>query len=161
MGPWEACGYCGETPCSCMSAQEPISVKPDPKAEARKGQEMASAWATAQGEERVIPPVGKERLKELARGVIASEMFLSSQVRDEAMLPMVFAPLLFGAFKDWLPEELEQIGGFYGPWSSALPRGINGYPMLTTMGVLNREDWKKLHEMIRKMEAALAAVDDG
>lgn len=110
-----------------------------------------------------LVPVGAERLRELALGVVRGEVFTSGQVREAdrlTMLPMVFLPLALGGLRDWPEEELEKIGGLYGPMTSASPRSVNGYPCLFQMGVLGKEDWAKLWVRVQKMEAAMAAVGD-
>lgn len=65
---------------------------------------------------------------------------------------MVFLPLAWaeGKFREFLKENAEDIGGFWGPLSSALPRGFNGYPMLMEMSIVHKNDWAKAHCVIQQ-----------
>jgi hypothetical protein len=63
---------------------------------------------------------------------------------------LVFLPLGLGALKDWTVAQLAMIGVLYGDLDSALPQGINGYPMLTSMGMLHIEDWLRAERVLRR-----------
>jgi len=61
---------------------------------------------------------------------------------------LVFLPLAFGALADWPKAEIEKIGCVWAFNRTALPRGINGYPMLTESRLMHKDDWTRAHKAI-------------
>lgn len=72
------------------------------------------------------------------------------QVRWGVEPQLVFLPLAFLDEESLsrLMKHEQEIGCFWGPMKSALPRGINGYPMLMEMGIMHIEDWAKAHKVL-------------
>jgi hypothetical protein len=79
----------------------------DPKAEreAREAQwEVTRAWRAAQGTpNREVGRISKEKIREVAQGILTGDLYPSTQVRDPKMLTLVFLPRGFGVFDGWLP----------------------------------------------------------
>jgi len=98
-----------------------------------------------------LPPrVSKEKLKEFVLGVLDGTLFVSAQVKDKKILPIVFLPLALGGFEGWKESQVKNIGVFYARMSSALPRGINGYPCFPEMRILHQEDWARAAHAIQR-----------
>lgn len=113
--------------------------------------QLEASWADVTGRDPVptVARMSDDELRAFVNSVLASHVFLSSQVRG-ADLPMVFLPVALGAFKDWTPEQLEEIGVLYAPMSAALPRAINGNPVFAEFRILHRDDWRRASQVINR-----------
>jgi len=78
-------------------------------------------------------------------------------IRSEPVIEwsMVFLPIAFGVLGEWTKQQLGQIGIVWAYNKDALPRGVNGYPMFTTIGLLHIEDWVKASKVIRRESTRL------
>lgn len=54
--------------------------------------------------------------------------------------------------QEWVDNLKENFGVLYAEMSTAMPRSVNGYPIFSSMGVLNRTDWQRLLAAIRREE---------
>lgn len=73
-----------------------------------------------------------------------------TQVRWGVEPQLVFLPLAFldRESLERLMKFEQEIGCFWGPMKSTLPRGLNGYPMLMEMGIMHVEDWAKVRKVL-------------
>lgn len=95
-------------------------------------------------------------LKDLAMAIVKNEVFTHCHLDNQSDIGMVFIPLSFGLN---LPEEdLADIGMVYEYNSKASPRSVNGYPMFTSLNLLNKEDFKKVNEKINEINQALSSI---
>lgn len=72
---------------------------------------------------------------------------------------MVFLPIAFGVLEGWSRQQLNKIGCIWAYNRDALPRGINGYPMFPTVGLLHVEDWVKAETIIRRESKRFRDLD--
>lgn len=131
------------------SDPENLLLKPPPKK--TDEDELAEAWKALNPEvDEDLPCLPPEKLREIVVGILDGSLFVSEQVKDQSLLGHVFLPFLFGGLKHFSQRQVGQIGVLYGPMSSALPRSINGYPMLTEASVLNKTDWARVRLAVRR-----------
>lgn len=107
---------------------------------------LEADWKALRGDttpEGSLPRMSDEKLREFVVGVLDGTLFISAQVRDPELLPVIFMPIGMGALKGWTDEQMKEIGVLYAPMSSALERSINGYPFLTEVRFMHREDWAR------------------
>ncbi len=121
--------------------------------------ELEASWRTLEGDPEYVPRRTDEELRKFVRECLANAIFLSSSVRDQKLLPMVFLPLALGAFQGWPKEELENIGVLYAYWHKAMPRSINGYPIFSELYMLHREDWAKVSLTLEREQSRLDNID--
>lgn len=108
-----------------------------------------------------------EEIKQLALDVMADKVFTSLHIREgemARMLPSIFMPLIFLEGSEGGAEFLERLKSgeitlIYEYLSKAGPRAINGYPSFLSMCCLNRADHEALSNMLKKLQAALDAVE--
>ena len=86
-----------------------------------------------------------KQLSDFVREYIDHRIFTSAMIRNDdkwqEMVPMVFLPLLFGAFDKFSDDEFKDIGVVWAYYSEALPRGINGYPCFMKCRIMHANDW--------------------
>lgn len=99
-----------------------------------------------------------QQVKDLALGMLNNTIFTSMQMSDheQNLLQSVFMPLVF--LDDvWMKRfQAQKITNFYGDMKNAMPRSINGLPIFSSMGTLDREDTMRVCE---KFEAIKEAMD--
>jgi hypothetical protein len=103
-------------------------------------------------------------LAQFVSDVCEGLLYLSVQAPPN-LVRSIFLPLALGAFSDWPPEKLQDIGIFYERLDKAGPLGINGQPMFLSMWVLHKDDWAKakraiVNEIERRKEAQKALEKD-
>jgi hypothetical protein len=99
-----------------------------------------------------------EDVLKLARGIYKNQIFTSAQVPPHADPALCFLPVLFGAFEEVeriLTERGIRIGLIYGDMGSALPRGVNGLPMLTNASILSESNAKKVIDKYNEIRELL------
>lgn len=95
-------------------------------------------------------------LKDLAMAIVKNEVFTNCHLDTPSDISIVFMPLAFGLN---LPEEdLNDVGMVYEYNSKAGPRSVNGYPVFTSLNLLNKADFKKVNEKINEINQALSSV---
>jgi|SRR5579863_4630449 len=93
-----------------------------------------------------------KELKELALKVSRGEVFISDQIRNPGLLPMIFTPLSrldkqgFSALK-------KKASLLYAAYKDAEPKSINGYPIFTSFSTLTKEEHQKLIAYYKKIRA--------
>lgn len=61
-----------------------------------------------------------------------------------------------------IPDDVaEKIGALYGPIDSAVPRSVNGYPILTSMRTLHVDDLEPLNDAVDEYKATREAFRSG
>ena len=104
-----------------------------------------------------VPKTDAE-IKATALDMVGNRIFTSDQCRTIEEIGMVFLPLAMcdeAARADMIEKDYTF---FYEDYSKALPRGINGLPMFTSMKCLNSTDHQRLRDVYRAMRRALDAV---
>jgi len=94
------------------------------------------------------PPMSDDDLRSFINGVADGRIFTSVQIQEPNMIGHVFMPLLFGALGRYNVESIKTIGVFYENYDQALPRSINGYPMFTSMRMMNVTNWERTKKAI-------------
>ena len=94
-----------------------------------------------------------EQIYELAQELIAGRIMLSSQVPENLLLS-VFMPLALMDQKD-IPKDLHTV---YGHMKNTFGRAINGYPIFSSCGMLNKEETKRLIGKAKQLQSALDAL---
>lgn len=90
-----------------------------------------------------VPRMTDEQLKEFVLGLCDGKLLTSAQVRQPDLIPMIFLPVAFGVFNGWSKEEIENIGVLWEWNDRAGLRGINGYPIFSSLRMMHKEDWKR------------------
>lgn len=97
-----------------------------------------------------IKNLSDEELRELVLGVCDGRIFTSGMLRDMKDLPVVFLVVALGLFSGWTKEEIEDVGEIYEYLSAAGERGVNGYPCFMSCHLVNKADWARASEAIKK-----------
>lgn len=105
------------------------------------------------------PPLTNEEVRNYAFAIIGGSALATWQIpeQDSDLLPMIFMPLMF---LDEFQVKAEQRDGTVhaiGHMRHAFDRGINGYPMFSSIRTLQQSD----ADRIAKMISALKEVDCG
>lgn len=96
-----------------------------------------------------------DELRKFVREYLAGEIYTSDNVRNQNDITLVFLPAAMGAFSQYNPDSLNDIGILWEYMNKALPRGINGMPMFMSLHVMHRLDWAKARKMIVREEERL------
>lgn len=116
--------------------------------------EIASSWQALDSKTTEdLPSQSTEQLQQLVRGILEGTIFTSAQVRQPDLIGSVFLPISLGGLSGLSKRQIDQVGVIYGPMDSALPRSINGYPMLTSAGLLNKSDWARVEAAVLREQA--------
>lgn len=101
-----------------------------------------------------------DEIKELARAVVSQQVFIGTMIPIEdanRMMPSVFMPLMFIE-----PDTLKQMDELnvvpYEFMDKAGPRSVNGYPSFMSMQFINHDDYRRLIEKVKAVEAAIEGV---
>lgn len=108
-----------------------------------------------------IPVLTEERLKELALDIVKDKIFLSDYLTPSeasSLLNVIFMPLLFFDQKQIDEMKEDNIATFYGYYSDAGPRAINGFPQFMSFGMLTEEQRVKVFNYCDKYREVLGAV---
>ena len=84
-----------------------------------------------------IPCQSRQYLKKIALEIVEGKIITDQQVKRQDLLSFVFFPLTLGAMDDINPDDVGMLFGYY---DHAMPMGCGGYPMLSKMCILNKED---------------------
>lgn len=109
---------------------------------------LTDAWDTLTKKHLDLPRLGDDELRKFVVDVLAGRVFTSAQVRDQSLISMIFMPLALGALHEYVPESLLIIGVLWEYLEQALPRGINGYPMFTSVRMMHRLDWDRARKAL-------------
>lgn len=102
-----------------------------------------------------------EQIKKLAVDVRAGQIFGSWMMREsdmESLISMVFMPLIFMEQKDKEKMKKDGVLHLFSFYSEAAPRGVNGYPIFFSMGMLTGEDSAALKELMERLAEAEKTV---
>jgi hypothetical protein len=100
----------------------------------------------------------EDELKEIALQLYRGQIFTSEHIappQQEAMLPMVFLPIVLGGLATIEPTS---IGLVYEYLEKAGPRSINGYPIFMSCKLLNLADTAIVLNYYDKYKKAMDAV---
>lgn len=106
-----------------------------------------------------VPRMDAEELKKFVLNVLDGSLFLSTAVKDQTLLPVIFMPLAMGALSGWTEEELSNIGVLYARMSQASPRAINGYPMFFEVSLMHKDDWERARVVIMQEYERLQNIE--
>jgi hypothetical protein len=99
-------------------------------------------------------------IKKLAHDLVTNQIFMSDQCRRPEEVSMVFMPLLFLDAAALETLKKDDIVHFYEYNAKALPRGINGMPMFSSMHCISRQDYDKLLVVEKQMRVALGEISE-
>lgn len=77
------------------------------------------------------PKLGKDGIKNLAKRIMANEVYTDRYLPNPEMMGMVFMPLMLMEKEDLLDIQKNNPAMIYADYKDALPRSINGQPMFT------------------------------
>lgn len=135
-----------------------------PKADLKKfilGVLDSSIYTSDHIEMRKVPWCAKCEMRAFSEKTPCHKCDSAVGIKSEPAIEwgMVFLPLAMGCLGDWTKQQINQIGVVWAYEKDALPRGINGYPMFTTIGMLHVEDWVKASRVIRRESKRLHDLD--
>lgn len=107
---------------------------------------------------QVIPRMTEDEIRDFVVRFLRGEIFTSAQVRDLSVLEFVFMPLAL-VMADVSEATLRDIGVIYAPLSSSLPRSVNGYPCLTSVAFMHKDDWARASAAIVREQAREASIE--
>lgn len=102
-------------------------------------------------EPRKVPPHTDVELRQFVHDWVSGLVVSSNNVAP-SMVPLIFAPLAFGAFNGWTKREIAQVGIIYAVEGSTQTMGgmaINGVHMFASCRLMSRADWKRARTAIR------------
>jgi hypothetical protein len=106
-------------------------------------------------------PLTATELNKVALALTQNQIFTDRHINPisyESMLPLVFMPIALGAFQNFTPEQLEDVGLIYEFYDQAGPRSINGYPCFVSMRILNFAETEYVFEKAKQIKKAIADV---
>jgi hypothetical protein len=53
-------------------------------------------------------------------------------------------------YREVFSEWAEDVGAIVGNMKDALPRGINGYPMIGSIRLIHKDDWERIYAAVRR-----------
>lgn len=107
-------------------------------------------------------PRTDDELKQIAKDIVGGLVFTDRHIppdERQAMLPMVFMPLMLADKKTIDQMKRDKIATIYEYYSKASPRGINGYPVFFSLSMLDDDEAKKVWEYHDKMQAAIEKIE--
>lgn len=105
----------------------------------------------------MLPKHTDDELREIAVGINSGTIFTDRHIKPEEA-SMIFMPLLFMTNKQRAELKKDKPGLFFQHLSEAGPRAINGYPMFTSMHVLNQEETKRVFDMVAKLREVVKTL---
>lgn len=102
-------------------------------------------------------PITDEERTKLVQAAIGNAVLFSHQV-DPSVLTSVFMPLVFLSKDNLKWMEDNEIFSFYEYMSEAGPRSINGYPIFTSMHMLNKSDFEDVKRRILAAQEAIRGI---
>lgn len=105
-------------------------------------------------------PITDAEAAEFARQLYKGELFTSHHIRtgDESVVHMVFLALGFMTDQQRADMLGQKPFTLYAPMSSALPRGVNGYPILTELGWWDKADTERVQAKYKALKAAAEGI---
>lgn len=99
----------------------------------------------------------KKELKEIARKIVANEIFPSWAIRknDERLLGSIFMPLMFLKDEDVKEMKDAEITFFFEEYCKSMPRSINGYPMFMSFNALSKDEGKLVINYCKVIDNAI------
>lgn len=99
-----------------------------------------------------VKPLPDERLKEIALGLDAGQIFCNWHLEDQGDLSSVFMPLGLGAFDSFSEEDFNDVGMVYEHLEKQGPRSINGYPTFFSVRLVNKAGADKIRTYLQQLE---------
>jgi hypothetical protein len=99
-----------------------------------------------------------EELKQVARDWVENRIFMSTQVKNPADIPMVFMVLAMADEELIDQYKKEDVVAFYEYYEKASPRSINGYPTFFSAHNLTRDEFEKVRTWALEAQQALEKV---
>lgn len=121
-----------------------------------KGKKLSSMTNKLIGKElqvsakSVLTPKTDEELRQLAMDIAENKVFTDRHLQQHEynLINMIFMPLGLMDKETLMKFLTPPPGMIYEYYSEALPRGINGLPMFSSVKSLSREESDKIHPMI-------------
>lgn len=85
-----------------------------------------------------------DELKNIAVDIYDGKIFHDQMVKSPQDLPMVFMPLILGAFNDFTEDEKKDTRMLYEYVDKAGPRLINGMPNFSSFNILFKDDFEMM-----------------
>lgn len=90
-------------------------------------------------------------LKQLADKLIRGEIFVSDQIRNPSLLPMIFNSLA-RLDKNGFNVLKKKASLLYAFYKDAEPKSINGYPIFSSFLSLTREEHEKFLQHYKRLQ---------
>lgn len=104
----------------------------------------------------------KEKLDEKTISKLAKDLYNGSKIAswtvEPSMQHMVFLPIMLSEDLDF--EEMQKHGWylFIGDVDSQLGRAVNGYPMVSKVLIVHKEDAEKIHSKVMEIQSLMDDV---
>jgi hypothetical protein len=98
-----------------------------------------------------IGKMSDESLKQFVIDFVDNKIFVFQDIQEsqrQNMLPMVFFAITAIEFSDAARED---VGTIWEYFDKSLPRGVNGYPMFTSLRIMCKADWRRATAAINKI----------
>ena len=108
----------------------------------------------------MIKALTDDEIKRLAEDIYRNRVFTSNHINpnDMSLIQTIFMPLAFMDEKTLEELMKDELGMFYEHMAQAGGRAINGYPAFTSFHFVNKEDTKKVWEMVENMRKAVQQI---
>lgn len=101
--------------------------------------------------EKKVPRLDDDEIKRVAHGLVAGHIFTASMCPPE-MIGHIFMVAMLGGLSEY---DAADIAMLYEWLDKAGERGINGYPVFMSCGVVCHEDWDRIVERAEKIANAV------
>lgn len=101
-----------------------------------------------------IQTLPEEKVKEIALGIDAGQIYTNWHLPDQGEMSSVFMPLGLGALDNLSQGELNDVGMVFEYLEKQAPRSINGMPVFFSMHLVNMEDAGKIRGYLEKIGQA-------
>jgi len=103
-------------------------------------------------------PRSDDEIKQLAVDLHAGKIFTSNHCQRSEDVRLVFMTTVFMSAEHWQFYEDNNITVLYEYMDKAGPRAINGMPNFFSHNVLSADDWARVIEKVKALEAAIEAL---
>lgn len=104
----------------------------------------------------------KEKLDEKTISKLAKDLYNGSKIAswtvEPSMLHMVFLPIILSSDFDF--KELKKHGWYFfiGDVDSQLGRAVNGYPIVSKVLIVHKDDAVKIHSKVMEIQSLMDGV---
>ena len=105
----------------------------------------------------VYEPKTEDEIKKLAAATFGQQIFWSTMVADESLIPAIFMPLMF-MDGDTINKLIAINAIPYEYLNKAGERLVNGYPIFISIQFVSAADYNRVVEKLKVIESAIDAA---